>query len=163
MRRSPIKRGKPLARKTPLVNKKPLQAKSAPKNRGSSTGPSSDVVDAVAERASHSCEICGCVVGPERGTDFHIHHRRPRAMGGTGRPDTNLPSNLLLLCPEDHRWAESDRTTGLAAGWLVPQRGDPAQVAVILYGPRRVYLTADGRYSPHPPRREKGGTDAHVS
>lgn len=141
-----MRRGKPLQRKTPL------QAKSAPKNRRASTGPGRDAVDAVLERGAHSCEVCGCALGPVRGVDHHIHHRRPRAMGGTDRPDTNWPSNLLLLCPDDHAAIESNRTGALAAGWLVPQSANPALVAVVIYGPRRVYLTVEGTYSLHPPR-----------
>lgn len=158
-----MRRGQPLQRKTPLVNKKPLvaqkglQAKSAPKGRRASTGPARDVVDAVGDRASHSCEVCGTPVGPVRGEDHHIHHRRPRAMGGTDRPETNWPSNLMLLCPEDHAAIESNRTGALAAGWLVPQHADPAQVAVVVYGPRRVYLDNTGGYALRPPLRRQEG------
>lgn len=157
-----MKRGGPLKRYTPLVAKKPLgpgkglQAKSAPKSGRASTGPARDVVDAVAERAGHSCEICSAAVGPTRGVDFHIHHRRPRAAGGSRREDTNLPSNLLLLCPDDHMFVEANRTGALAAGWLVPHRADPAQIAVIIHGPRRVYLSPDGQYAAHPPRWKEG-------
>lgn len=157
-----MKRGKPLQRKTPLVAKKPLapgkglQAKSAPKNGRASTGPARDVVDAVAERAGHSCEICSAAVGPTRGVDFHIHHRRPRAAGGSRREDTNLPSNLLLLCPPCHEAIESRRGEALAAGWLVPQNGDPEETAVVLFGDRIRYLTATCEYSPHPPRWKEG-------
>lgn len=154
MRRSPLKRGKPLARRTPLVAKKPLQAKSAPKKKRASTGPARDVVEAVYERAAWACELGGEAVGPVRGVDHHIHHRRPRAMGGTDRPDTNLPSNLLLLCPADHEAIESRRAEATEAGWLVPQTCDPAQIPVLIRYERWVYLAVDGTYSKHPPRRE---------
>ena len=139
MRRSPLKR-------TPMRSKR------------SSTGPSQDVVEAVYERAAWSCERCGIGVGPRRGVEHHIHHRRPRAAGGTSRRDTNLPSNLLLLCPPCHDAVESRRAEALNAGWLVPQGSDPAETAVLLSGDRWRYLTAAGDYSMHPPRwREKGG------
>lgn len=128
-----MKRGKPLARKAWRSRPKP-------------TGPAQDAVEAVYERGSHSCEICGCAVGPQRGLDHHIHHRRPRAAGGSRAPETNLPSNLLLLCPADHRLVESNRAGSLAAGWLVRQGTDPAGVPVVIHGPRLVYLTQDGRY-----------------
>lgn len=73
-------------------------------------------------------------------------------MGGTDRPETNWPSNLLLLCPDDHRLVESNRAGSLAAGWLVPQNTDPAEVPVIVHGPRKVWLAPDGGYALHPPR-----------
>lgn len=133
MRRSPLRR-------TPLKSKR------------TQTGPAQDVVDAVLDRATHSCERCGCGVGPKRGVEHHIHHRRPRAAGGSRRADTNWPSNLLLLCPGCHEQIESRRAEALAAGWLVPQGGDPAETAVLLFGDRFRYLTVDGGYSLHPPR-----------
>lgn len=77
-------------------------------------------------------------------------------MGGTDRPDTNLPSNLLLLCPPCHEAIESRRGEALAAGWLVPQNGDPEETAVVLFGDRIRYLTATCEYSPHPPRWKEG-------
>lgn len=135
MRRSPLRR-------TPL------------KSRTKSTGPAPDVVDAVYERAGHCCEICSAAVGPVRGLDHHLHHRRPRAAGGTRRPDTNRPSNLLLLCPPCHDGIESRRREALLAGLLLSQSRDPAATPVRLAGPRWVYLTADGRYSTHPPREQ---------
>lgn len=129
---------------------RPLR-RTALKGRWKQTGPAPDVVDAVLERAVHSCERCGCAVGDKRGTDHHIHHRRPRAMGGTDRPDTNLPSNLLLLCPDCHEGVESRRGDALDCGWLVSQLCDPAETAVFLFGDRIRYLTVDGRYSITPP------------
>lgn len=138
-----MKRGKPLARK-------PWRS------RPSKTGPSQDAVEAVYERASWSCERCSAAVGPDRGSDHHIHHRRPRGNGGTARPETNYPSNLLLLCPVCHEdgktGVESQRAAARLAGWLVPQHIDPATVPVVLHGPRLVYLTTDGHYSPNPPK-----------
>ena len=142
MRRSPLKR-------TPMRSKR------------SSTGPSRDVVEAVYERAQWSCERCSSAVGPRRGEEHHIHHRRPRAAGGTNRPETNLPSNLLLLCPDCHEAIESFRAEALAAGWLVPQSADPAETAVLIRRDTWFYLTDDGDYDVHPPRwREKGNGDA---
>jgi len=119
--------------------------------RYKATGPTPDVVDAVYERAGYSCEICTEAVGDRRGVDHHIHHRRPRALGGSKRPDTNLPSNLLLLCPACHRDVESHRGVAQSMGWLVVQGVNPATVAVLVQRDRWVYLTEDGRYSDNPP------------
>lgn len=141
-----MRRGEPL-RRTPMKTKR------------SSTGPAQDVVDAVYERAGHSCELCAAAVGPARGLDHHLHHRRPRAAGGTKRLDTNLPSNLLLLCPPCHGEIESHRADALAAGWLVLQAGDPAETAVLIHRDRWFYLTDDGDYAAHPPRWRLEGSD----
>jgi 5-methylcytosine-specific restriction protein A len=140
-----------LKRKTPL-------RQTALRSRPSSTGPTPDVVEAVYERAMWACERCGSPVGPRRGEEHHIHHRRPRAAGGTSRPETNLPSNLLLLCPPCHQAIESRRAEALDAGWLVPQSADPAEASVLIRRDRWLYLTVDGGYHVHPPSwREKGG------
>lgn len=119
--------------------------------RVKATGPTPDVVDAVYERAGYSCEICTEGVGDRRGVDHHIHHRRPRAAGGSRRADTNLPSNLLLLCPPCHAQTESHRGVAQSMGWLVVQGVDPATVAVLVQRDRWTYLTEDGRYSELPP------------
>ena len=111
------------------------------------TGPSEEVVDLVYERAQFSCEICGAAVGDRRGVDHHVHHRRARRMGGSQLPDTNLPQNLMLLCPESHEMVESERTAAYAGGWLVRQNADPATTPVLVLA-RLVLLTPDGRYSP---------------
>lgn len=119
--------------------------------RRKSTGPAPEVVEAVYERAHWSCEICTGDVGDRRGVDHHIHHRRPRATGGSTRPDTNLPSNLLLLCPACHEQIESHRAVAQRMGWLVTQGTDPATVAVLVRRDQWVYLTAEGRYATEPP------------
>jgi hypothetical protein len=108
------------------------------------------VVEAVLERAGYACEIDGGMLGDVRGRDWVIHHRRPRQQGGSRRPDTNLPSNLLLVCPAHHEEIESRRAEAYAVGWLLPQNADPAAVAVLVQRSRFVYLTADGRYSDDP-------------
>lgn len=119
--------------------------------RYKATGPPSDVVDAVCERAGWSCEICTVGVGDRRGIDHHIHHRRPRGAGGSKRPETNLPSNLLLLCPDCHGDIESHRAVAQSMGWIVVQASNPAAVAVLVQKDRWVYLTNDATYSDSPP------------
>jgi 5-methylcytosine-specific restriction endonuclease McrA len=109
-------------------------------------------VELVYERAQWSCEICGAQVGDRRGVDHHIHHRRPRRMGGSQLPDTNAPQNLLLLCPESHEMVESERTAAYAGGWLVRQNWDPARTPVLILA-RAVFLTADGKYADSLPER----------
>lgn len=121
--------------------------RSALNSRYRSTGPTADVVDCVYERAQHSCELCTAGVGPVRGTDHHLHHRRPRRAGGSKRPDTNLPSNLLLLCPTCHEAVESRRIAGYENGWILRSEAVPSRVPCTIHnGSRQVYLTDQGSY-----------------
>jgi hypothetical protein len=115
------------------------------------TGPSAAVVEAVLERAGYSCEIDGSALGDRRGVDWHLHHRRPRQMGGTRRRDTNLPSNLLVLCPPCHADIETMRAEAYAVGWLLRQNDRPERVAVLVRRDRWRYLTESGEYSTDPP------------
>lgn len=106
----------------------------------------------VLERAQYSCELDGAQIGDRRGVDYHVHHRRPRRMGGSQLPDTNAPQNLLILCPDDHEMVESERTAAYAGGWLVRQGDDPAEVPVLIVAELK-FLTADGKYASLPPVR----------
>jgi hypothetical protein len=109
------------------------------KQRRRDTGPSKEVRGLVKARARGLCEHCGAP-----GTD--IHHRRPRAMGGTSDPAANLPSNLVLLCRSSHRILEEQRWSAHLLGWLVRQGADPAQVPVRMAG-RWVLLDDAGGWS----------------
>lgn len=126
----------------------PIQ-RSPKRSRVRSTGPSAEVVDLVLERAQYSCELDGAATGDRRGVDYHVHHRRPRRMGGSQLPDTNLPQNLMILCGPCHEMVESERTAAYGGGWLVRQNADPAGVPVLILA-RSVFLTSDGRYADLP-------------
>lgn len=128
-----------------MVTPMPLE-RSPMKRRYKPSGPSPDVVEALYERASWSCELCTVGIGPRRGEEHHVHHRRPRRMGGTDLPDANDLPNLLLLCPSCHAVVEKERAAAYEGGWLVRQNDDPAAVAVLIGASRWVLLTADGRY-----------------
>jgi 5-methylcytosine-specific restriction protein A len=101
------------------------------------TGFPPKVRDLIRERADGLCEYCGV----ERGTE--IHHRRPRAMGGTNQKSTNEASNGLLLCGGCHRWAESHRTDALLMGVLLLQIQNPLKSAVKYRG-TYIYLDDAG-------------------
>lgn len=68
----------------------------------------------IKERADNRCEVCGLRM--ERG---QIHHRRPRGMGGTRRPDASSPSNGLYVHLHCHNMIESNRRRAAYLGWLV--------------------------------------------
>lgn len=113
------------------------------------TGPDKLTVEALIARAEGRCEIGGEELYGERGHGWHVHHRRPRRMGGSQLPDTNAIENLLLLCRDHHERVERHRSIAYNCGWLVAQDGIPAAVPVLLeHAGRTVLLTDDGSYRP---------------
>lgn len=99
----------------------------------------------VLDRDEFMCVRCGTYVGPFG--DYSIHHRRPRGMGGTKRPETDLPANLLTLCGSGttgcHGQVESDRLEAISDGYLVGQTIDPATIPVRTHR-GMAYLDNDG-------------------
>jgi 5-methylcytosine-specific restriction enzyme A len=159
VKRSPIARGSSELKRTPLERKTWLQASTGrlrqaatprrepkPKPAPRNTDPTAAVKRTVKARAGMCCERCGVSVAAY---GFVIHHRRPRAMGGTTRPDTNLPPNLLLLCAPCHGEVESSRQISFDQGWLVRAEHDPAVCPVWIAGRGRVLLRADGSTTPY--------------
>lgn len=95
----------------------------------------------LAVRSGGRCEITGVRLTRANSS---IHHRRPRAMGGTSRVDVHNLSNLVLAEGHGtvgaHHWAETNRTEALERGLLVHQTHDPAEVPLTLWSGRRVLL-----------------------
>lgn len=115
------------------------------------TGPDLKTVLDVLARDRHMCVRDSVPIRGDRGTDWVIHHRRPRAMGGSRLPDTNEPQNLLSLCAACHEYVESHRAEALDNGWLVPQSGNPSLVSVLVeHGRRWVFLDPLGYYVDSP-------------
>lgn len=134
------------AARRPLVEPAEKPTKGAVKARsGGGTGPTAKTVQLVKARAANRCERCGRSVENVRAA---VHHRRPRGMGGTIRPGTNCPSNLLLLDEACHLSVESSRQISRERGWLVRQEHDPSRVPVWLAGRGWHLLTADGGTTP---------------
>jgi 5-methylcytosine-specific restriction protein A len=106
----------------------------------SRTGPSPAVRRSVHERDS-GCVVCGTYDG------LQVHHRRPRAAGGTRRSDANSPANLLLLCLSCHARVESYREWAREVGLLLMQTQTPADCPLWWHGVR-VLLDDDGRVTP---------------
>ena len=115
-----------------------------------STGPDRLTVEAVWDRAGGRCEISGVPLSGERSVGWHVHHRRPRRMGGSRLDDTNSIENVMLLSPEAHEYVERNRTEAYERGWLVRQQDIPAAVPVIVMvdgRPALVLLTEDAAYA----------------
>jgi len=90
------------------------------------TGFPAAVVDLIWDRDKGSCARCGRGLARyRRGSDWAIHHRRPRGIGGSGKrsPWVNLPANGVCLCTGCHEWVEANRRDAIAAGWLVSALG----------------------------------------
>lgn len=130
-----------------------LKARSVKKaSRPRDTGPTATTRALVVDRADGRCEVCTKRLHVDgRWVEAHsLHHRRARGMGGTTRPDTNSPANLLLVCGTGttgcHGWIESNRTESRILGYLVSQSGHPDLVVVELADHRHVTLAHDGTY-----------------
>ncbi len=135
---------------------KPKPAKAAKRQR--STGFDAAVVDAILERDGHCCVRCGGACWGERGLAYSLQHRRARGMGGTERPDTNMPQNGILLCGSGsgdsgcHSWAESHRGEARAHGWAIRQDQDPLLVPVTHYLHGVIFLYSNGSWGSRPER-----------
>lgn len=108
------------------------------------TGFPQEVRELLFVRSGGVCERCG---GAEA---TQAHHRRPRGMGSTKRPETNRPSNALMLCQPCHTWVETTgRSNGESyrKGILVRQSHEPASVPVHYRGGAAVYLGESGALS----------------
>lgn len=89
------------------------------------------------ERDEDRCVVCG---GPAE----HLHHRRPSAMGGSKRPDTNRPPNLVRVCNVDHHLIHVvDPERARENGWLLWQHESPEARPLLYRGSLR-RLTDDG-------------------
>lgn len=59
-------------------------------------------------RDAGTCQDCGAVFTPDL-KSFHIHHKTPRALGGSNDPD-----NLALLCGKCHAKYDKPRIAKLS-------------------------------------------------
>lgn len=141
-RHTPLKPGKPLTRKTPMP-----RARAPKPRRPRYTGATQTVKTDLATRAGGRCEVCGTRLTG----DWSRHHRRPRRMGGTRRPDTNQLANLLLVCGTGvtgcHGRIETHREWAYLNGYLLPAGADPLHVPVVYRGDL-VHLDHDGNLNP---------------
>lgn len=164
LRRTALQRRSEL-RRTPLQPKKPMTRARAVRTQVAKTqrdtGPTRAQRDAVEDRAMGCCEMCGTPLitfshaGDRTSYRPHsIHHRQPRGMGGTSRPEINSPANLLLVCGTGttgcHGWIESNRAEAYTNGLLVGAGADPAEVPLLLEGGDWYLHDHDGGRRPDP-------------
>jgi len=82
----------------------------------------------IKERAEGRCERCGSMV-----RDSHIHHRKPRGMGGTKRHGSCTTANGLFLHPSCHYYIENHRKESKEMGFILGQTEDPVLVPVFTF------------------------------
>lgn len=122
-----------------LIVRKPLKAKT------SNSTPGSDLADAVLERDSYSCVVCGENLYGPRGEAWSIHHRVRRSQG----VDNQL-SNLVAVCGGArmdgcHQQIHSQITKAREDGWLL-RRGEDPQAVPLAHSQRGwVRLLNDGK------------------
>jgi 5-methylcytosine-specific restriction protein A len=78
----------------------------------------------------------------------HLHHRRPKGLGGSKALDRHDVSNLVYLCPDCHSWAHGHPNEARWTGWLVPRSLGVAPIdepITDLTGQTR-YLDNEGQY-----------------
>lgn len=95
----------------------------------------------VLERAKGKCELCGLPA-----SNFQLHHRRPRGMGGSKKKETGDAANALLVHSKCHAWIESNRKQAMEFGYLVSQYANPKDVP-LLRSQEWVLLSEDGSFS----------------
>lgn len=106
------------------------------------TGFPAVVREQIRERSGGRCEIRWACDGD---TATQIHHRRPRGMGGSRRPSTNLASNGINACTLCHRWVETEgREIAQQCGWLVSQYTDDPEAVPVMVNRKWTLLGLDG-------------------
>lgn len=78
----------------------------------------------------------------------HLHHRRPKGLGGSSAPDRHDVSNLVHLCPDCHSWAHSYPNGATENGYLIPRSSgmSPLEVPIIDLADVARWLDNDGQY-----------------
>ena len=94
-------------------------------------------------RAFGRCERC-----LEATLCGHLHHRRPKGLGGSKAPDRHDVSNLVYLCPADHSWAHGNPSEAAESGFIVPRSSGnhPLDVPITDLTGQTRYLDNEGQY-----------------
>lgn len=109
------------------------------------TGFPRPVIELVTARSQNYCECMstGCTLIAE-----HIHHRRPKGLGGTRRPESQWASNALHVCLRCHLKIHAMPTWSRTHGFLVRQADDPATVPLYWRFSQTLLLNDTGSFTP---------------
>ena len=106
----------------------------------------------VIERERGRCAVCGLNIDGKG----HIHHRKPRGMGGSGLQAHRL-SNLVYLHSSCHlKHVEQQRERAYMNGWLLEHWQDSWAVPMMYMLNGWVLLKDDGLIVPVTINREEG-------
>lgn len=93
-------------------------------------------------RCRGRCEWCGGTLTP---STVERHHRMRRAVGG------DRLSNILMLCPEHHRYAHGHPYEARERGVIVHTASDPLEVPLVDTNGIRWLLDDEGSRTPGTP------------
>ena len=85
----------------------------------------------IKERAEGKCERCGGYIASD--SHAHIHHRKPRGMGGTKQHGSRTTANGLFLHPSCHYYIENHRKESKEMGFILGQTEEPILVPVFTF------------------------------
>lgn len=97
------------------------------------------VSDRVRERDNRQCVWCGT-----RGERLHVHHRKPKGIGGADAVTEFGMGNLITLCPTHHEETHARPEWSRQAGLIVPSPADPEETPIDT-GTKRIEIMHDGR------------------
>jgi hypothetical protein len=105
-----------------------------------------ELSEALWTRCNGFCEVTGVPLDYDT---FDRHHRRPKAMGGTYRADTDTLVNLIAVDPIVHNGHAASihqaPSWSRPRGYLLRQTDDPAEYPILRHGRTWVVLTVDGQ------------------
>jgi hypothetical protein len=106
----------------------------------------------VLTRDAWTCQVCGRnLAHAYLDGDYSLQHRRARGMGGSKRPDTNGPANLITVCGSAttgcHQRIESQPDWAAGRGLRLRQNQTPAGCPVLTVG-GWLLLHPDGTTAP---------------
>ena len=136
-----------------IVNERRASYRKAARNTNAPT----PVERLAIQRDNGCCVRCGRHVEHlERGTEWSLQHRSNRGMGGSQRVGVNTVPNLVVLCGSAvdgcHGHVEAHNDEALGQGWSISKFANPLTEPVFVFAlGRKVWLTANGRYSDEPP------------
>lgn len=93
--------------------------KRTPRRRREDGAFSDGTVKWIWDRDGGRCAWCGTPIVGERGWVWQVHHRLPRAVGGTSAPHVGRPSNGVLLHTTCHLDVESYRVEAVRRGFII--------------------------------------------
>ena len=123
------------------------------------TGFSTATRAVIREREGGCCARCGASLLIDGG---HLHHRRPRKMGGSHRDDTRV-SAALHLCGLCHTLVEANREWARVFGYLIPEWPEDIDPALVPVYYRGMWVLLDDDGNINPANQQSGSPDGSAN